>query len=98
VGKTKGPYKEEFHKDSRVKIADRAFLEDFLKTWNSHHKLGHNQLKFANKIAKVKSVAFYHGAEELYELKGVPGIWHKQCLRAAKSAGFFHKLSAYLNP
>jgi hypothetical protein len=38
-------------------------------------------LKFADKIAKVKSVGFYHGGDELYELEGVLGTWHEQCLR-----------------
>jgi len=78
-----------------VKIADRAFLEDFLQSWKIHHKLARNQLKFARKIAKVNSVGFYQGADEPYELKGVPGIWHEQCLRAPKSAGFFCKFSEY---
>lgn len=35
MGKTKGPYKEEFPKGSRVKIPDRSFLEDFLELGNS---------------------------------------------------------------
>jgi hypothetical protein len=82
MGKTKGPYKEEFPKDSTVQIADRAFLENFLKTWKLRHELEPRQLNYANKIAKVKSVGFYHGGDELYELKGVPGIWHEQCLGA----------------
>jgi hypothetical protein len=82
MGKTKGPYKEEFPKDSTVQIADRAFLENFLKTWKLHHKLEPQQLSNANKIAKVKSVGFDYGGDELYELKGVPGTWHEQCLRA----------------
>jgi len=82
MGKTKGFYKEEFAKGSRVKIADRAFLEDFLQTWKLHHKLEPDQLNFADKIAKVKSVGFYHGSDELYELEGVPGTWHEQCLTA----------------
>jgi hypothetical protein len=58
MGKTRGPYKEEFAKDSTVQIADRAFLENFLKTWKLHHELELQQLNDANKIAKVKSVGF----------------------------------------
>ena len=81
MGKTKGPYTEEFPKGSKVKIADRAFLEDFRQTWKYHHKLEPEQLGFAGKIADVKSVGFYHGGYELYELDGVPGIWHEACLR-----------------
>jgi hypothetical protein len=91
MGKTKGPYKEEFPKGSQVKIADRVFLEDFLRTWKFHHKLEPDQLRFADKTAKVKSIGFYHGGDELYELEGVPGTWHEQCLRAVKRAGFFRK-------
>jgi hypothetical protein len=52
-------------------------------------------LKFADKIAKVKSVGFYHGGDELYELKGVPGTWHEQCLRAVKRTVFFRKFFGY---
>ncbi len=58
MGKTRGPYKEEFPNGSRVKIADRAFLEDFLSTWKFHHKLEPDQLRFADKTAEVKSVGF----------------------------------------
>ena len=54
MGRTKGHYKGEFPKGSKVKIADRAFLEDFLRSWKFHHKLEPNQLKFADKIARVK--------------------------------------------
>jgi hypothetical protein len=81
MGRTKGPYKQEFPKGTKVKIADRAFLEDFYRTWKYHHKLQPEQLGFADKIADVKSVGFYHGGDELYELDGVPGIWHEACLR-----------------
>lgn len=52
-------------------------------------------MKFADKIAKVKSVGFYHGGDVLYELKGVPGIWHEQCLRPVGRAGFFRRLYKY---
>jgi hypothetical protein len=85
AGKTKGQYKEEFPRGSTVQIADRAFLENFLKTLKFHHKLERQQLNYANKIAKLKSVGFYHGGTELYELKGVPRLWHEQCLRASVS-------------
>jgi hypothetical protein len=58
---------------------------EFLKAWKFHHKLERQQLNYANKIAKVKPVGFYHGGDELYELKSVPGIWHEQCWRASVS-------------
>lgn len=81
MGKTDGPYQGEFPDGSTVKIADRAFLESFLKTWKFHNKLDQDQLNYEDKIVKVKSVGFYHGGDVLYQLEGVPGIWHEQCLR-----------------
>lgn len=82
MGKTKGPYKAEYPRGSTVRIADREFLQNFLVSWEFHHKLELDQLNYADKITKVKSVGFYHGADELYELEGAPGIWHEQCLRS----------------
>ena len=83
MGKMKGIYKEEFPKGSKVKIARREFLEEFLKTWKFHNKLKPDQLNYADQIAEVEGVAFYHGGDELYKLKGIPGIWHEECLEAA---------------
>lgn len=82
MGKTKGPYKEEFPKGSTVKIANRAFLEDFLTRWKLHNKLQPEQLNYAAQVAEVESVGFYHGGDELYKLKNIPGIWHEECLEA----------------
>lgn len=82
MGKTKGLYKEEFPKGSMVKIASRPSLEYFLETWKLHNRLQFEQLSYAGKVAEVESVGFYHGGDELYKLKGVPGIWHEQCLEA----------------
>jgi len=31
----------------------------------------------------VEEVSFYHGGDELYKLKDIPGLWHEQCLSAA---------------
>jgi hypothetical protein len=80
MGKTKGPYKAEFPKGTKVQIASRVFLEDFRQTWKYHHQLEPEQLGFADKV--VKSVGFYHGGDELYELEDVPGVWHETCLKA----------------
>jgi len=80
MGRTRGFYKEEFPKGSVVKIVSRSFLENFLKTWRLHNKLQPGQLEHAGGIAEVESVGFYYGGDELYRLKGVPGIWHEQCL------------------
>jgi hypothetical protein len=82
MGKTKGLYKEELQKGSTVKIANRVFLEDFLRTWKLHNKLQPAQLNYAAQVAEVESVGFYHGGDELYKLNDVPGIWHEECLEA----------------
>ena len=82
MGKTKGPYKEEFSIGSTVRIASRPFLENFLRSWKLHHPLEPEQLNYADQIAEVESVAFYHGGDELYQLKAIPGIWHEQCLES----------------
>jgi hypothetical protein len=83
MGNSQGIYKEEFPKGSMVKIASLPFLENFLKTWTFHHKLEPAQLEFADKVAEVEWIGFYHGGDVLYTLIGVPGIWHERCLEAA---------------
>jgi hypothetical protein len=83
MGKTRGPYKAEFPVGSLVKITGREALESFLLTWKLHNKLQPEQVDHADKIGKVKSVSFYHGGDELYEIEGIPGIWHEQCLEVA---------------
>jgi len=80
MGKEDYIYHETFPKGSRVKIQSRPFLENFLKSWTLHNKLKPEQLDFAGQVAEVDSVEFYHGGDELYKLKSIPGIWHKQCL------------------
>jgi hypothetical protein len=86
MGKTRGPYKAEFPKGSVVKVASRSILENFLKTWRLHNKLQPEQLEHAGIVAEVESVGFYHGGDELYTLKRIPGIWHEQCLEAVSRA------------
>ena len=78
------PYQEEHAKGSRVKIASRPVLEQFLRDWKYHNKLQPEQLNYADQIAEVESLGFYHGGDQLYKLKGIPGIWHPQCLLPAK--------------
>jgi hypothetical protein len=80
MGKTKGPMNPEFPEGTVVRIADRAYLEDFLKSWKYHNKLQPDQLNFAGQEAQVEKVGFYHGGDELYRLRGIPGIWHEECL------------------
>lgn len=75
------PYKAAFPAGTEVRIADRPFLDDFIATWKFHHKLQPEQLAYADRIAKVEDVGFYHGGDPVYKLVGIPGLWHEQCLR-----------------
>lgn len=77
------PYEASFGVGSSVRVADRATLQRFLETWQHHNRLAPEQLSFAGKIAKVEQVGFYHGGDPLYVLKGVPGVWHEECLGTA---------------
>ena len=81
LGKTKGKYEADFPEGTFVKIISRSELEKFRKVWKFHNPLQPEQLDFADKTAKVKEVGYYHGGDELYDLEGIPGIWHECCLR-----------------
>jgi len=63
-------------------VADRG-LDEFKATWQYHHKLRPEQLPFADAVAAVAEVGFYHGGDPVYRLAGVPGLWLEQCLRRA---------------
>lgn len=82
MGKTKGLNKAEFEIGSEVRIADRAFLEGFLEEGQYHNELETEQLAYAGRVAKVKTVAFFHGGDEIYTLEDIPGVWHEECLTA----------------
>jgi len=82
MGKTKGLNNAEFELGAEVRVADRAFLESFLEDGQYHNELEPEQLAYADRVAKVKSVEFFHGGDEIYTLEGVPGVWHEECLRA----------------
>lgn len=84
MGKNKGPYNAEFAEGSFVRVIDGSSLEQFMCEWRWHNPLQPEQLKFAGSIAKVRRVGFYHGGDELYELEGIPGVWHEACLRATE--------------
>jgi len=77
------PYEQAYPVESSVQIADRGSLEAFQRAWRWHHPLVPEQLAFAGRVARVESVAFYHGGDVLYLLKNVPGTWHEDCLRRA---------------
>ena len=80
------PYHELYGVGTRVRIADRAALEEFSTTWRHHNPLSLQQLPFADAEAIVGQVSFYHGGDVLYQLVGIPGLWHEQCLRAGDGA------------
>jgi hypothetical protein len=82
MGKSKGPYHEEFPVGSVVRTAERSVLERFRTEWKFHHPFDSSQLQFGGPRAQVKSVGFYHGGDEIYELEDIPGIWHESCLEA----------------
>lgn len=69
-----------FQTGALVRVADRAALDDFARTWKFHNPLQAAQLEFAGHIAKIISSGMYHGGDMLYQLEGVPGIWHEQLL------------------
>ena len=77
------PYKEAFPAGPTVRVADRPFLELFMKEWKYHHKLTSGQLAYADRETKVKGVAFYHGGDPVYTLDDIPGLWLEPCLRPA---------------
>jgi hypothetical protein len=83
MGKTKGLNKVEFEVGTDVRIAGRAFLQEFLEAGQYHNELEPEQLEYADRIAKVKEVRFFHGGDEIYVLEGIPGVWHEECLTAA---------------
>ncbi len=83
MGKTKGVNNVEFAVGTEVRIADRAFLEEFLEAGQYHHDLEPEQLEFAGRTAKVKAVEFFTGGDEIYSLEGIPGVWHEECLSPA---------------
>jgi len=86
MGKTKGAYEPEFPVGTRVRIVESDALYRFQQEWKWHHPLRVEQLSFAGSESQVTSVSFYHGGDELYELRGIPGIWHEACLTAAGPA------------
>jgi hypothetical protein len=82
MGRIKGMYAAEYPIGTRVRVRDRASLDAFVREWRFHHPLEAVQLGLAGKDARVKSVGFYHGGDELYELEDLPGLWHEANLES----------------
>ena len=74
-------YNERFPMSAKARIASRAVLEEFMATWKYHHKLQPEQLEYADRLATVEEVSFYHGADPVCKLEGIPGLWLDQCLQ-----------------
>jgi hypothetical protein len=75
-----------FKAGAKVRIADLAVLEGFLRTWTGHHKLTRDQLQCAGQVAEVQEAAMYHGGDIIYLLQGIPGIWHEHLLEPASDS------------
>jgi hypothetical protein len=67
---------------SKVRIMNHAELVWFFHNWNLNNKFKPEQLAHAGEIATVKRSYMYHGGDILYELNGVPGVWHEQCIES----------------
>jgi hypothetical protein len=71
-----------YREGALVKVVPRSNLEAFQTSWKLHHPLQSEQLAYAGRTAKVLKSLMHHGGDVLYQLEGVPGIWHEQCLEA----------------
>jgi hypothetical protein len=78
------PYEAAFEVGSEVAIGDLVELKHFQRTWRFHNPLQEEQLRHASKVSRVAKLGFYHGGDPLYELEGIPGVWHEVCLRKAE--------------
>ena len=83
MGTQNGPYNADFPAGTRVRIATRAKLAEFRKSWMYHHPLTEAQFACAGADTLVLEVSYYFGGDELYRLEGLPGYWHACCLSRA---------------
>jgi hypothetical protein len=85
-------YRATSTKGDRVKIARRDVLTEFRNTWRHQHPPDLDQIVFAGEDATVKSFGSFNGREVLYELDGIPGLWHERCLVPADPVSFLDRL------
>lgn len=86
MGTRNGPHDADFPVGTVVQIADRETLLAFQRpVWSFHDPLTDEQVECAGQVARVGSVGYYHGGDELYGLEGLPGLWHERCLLTLES-------------
>ena len=78
------PYRADYPVGTKVRIVDSDALADFCRTWKFHNNLTDEQLAYAGEVVEVEKVQFYHGGDVLYQLVGLPSVWHEQCLLSAE--------------
>jgi hypothetical protein len=78
-----GAYVAKYQPGMKVRIASMPELEEFKRSWRFHNPLIDSQMEHADVVATVRDVGFYHGGDPIYQLDGVPGVWHEQVLRSA---------------
>lgn len=76
------PYEGKFVAGSKVRVKPEAELARFAREWKYHNPLTAEQLAYAGVLTTVKDLGYYHGGDVLYQLDGVPGVWHERCLGA----------------
>ena len=81
------PYQARFSVGANVRIAEVGALENFRASWSLHHALAEDMLVYAGRTARVREVGYYHGGDVLYQLHGIPGTWHEQCLHPSDVEG-----------
>ena len=74
-------YEARFERGSQVRIGSAEELNQFRLNWKYHNPLTDDQMRYAGEFTVVRDVGFYHGGDPLYQLDGIPGVWHEQCLR-----------------
>ena len=78
-------YTSRWSAGDRVRVANSDELAAFRREWQYHTKLTDEQLRYGGAVVEVVNVGFYHGGDPLYQLRGLPGLWHEQLLRDVKS-------------
>jgi hypothetical protein len=73
-------YPAKYSAGTLVRVVSTRELETFLRTWKLNHPLRREQLQYGGQTARVVRSMVYQGGNILYELDGIPGIWHEACV------------------